>query len=88
MAHPAGYNAQSYAWENVGVVSLARVKGASISQHHLVKRTPAGKDAPTLKTEELGVEALSQNLIKTLWCQLYQLYLQKHRKCILYFGMS
>lgn len=49
VAHAAGDDAQSQTWEHIGVVSLAGVKGASVSQHHFVKRTPAGKDAPTLE---------------------------------------
>lgn len=52
VAHSTGYNTQSNSREDVGVVSLAGVERASISQHHLVKRTSAGKDAPALITEE------------------------------------
>lgn len=52
MSHSTGYNTQSHAREDVGVVSLAGVEGASVRQLHLVKRTPAGKDAAALTTEE------------------------------------
>lgn len=51
MSHSTGYNTQSNAGEDVGVVSLAGVEGASVRQLHLVERTPAGKDAATLTTE-------------------------------------
>lgn len=52
VAHSTGDNAQSNSREDVGVVSLARVEGASISQHHLVKWASTGKDAPALRTVE------------------------------------
>lgn len=51
VAHSTGYNTQSNSWEDVGVVALPREEGASISQHHLVKGTTTGKDAPTLMTD-------------------------------------
>lgn len=52
MAHSTRYDTQRDSREDVGVVSLARVEGASIGQRHLVKRTSTGKDAAALITEE------------------------------------
>lgn len=52
MAHATGYNAQSHPGEDVGVVSLAGVEGATIRQSHLVKRTSTGKNAAALAAEE------------------------------------
>lgn len=52
MPHAAGYNTQSNAGEDVGVVSLAGVEGTSVRQLNFVKRTSAGKDAAALTTEE------------------------------------
>lgn len=52
MAHTAGYDAQSHSREDVGVVSLAGVKGPAVRQHHLIKGTSTGKNAPALTAEE------------------------------------
>lgn len=52
MSHSTGYNTQSNAGEDIGVVPLAGVEGASVRQLHFVKRTPAGEDATALTSEE------------------------------------
>lgn len=52
MAHTTGHDAQSHSREHVGVVSLAGVKGPTVRQHHLIKGTPTGKNAPALMAEE------------------------------------
>lgn len=52
MAYTAGYHPQSHSGEDVGVVSLAGVEGATVRQHHLIKRTSAGKNAAALVAEE------------------------------------
>lgn len=52
MAHTTGYDAQSHSREDVGVVSLAGVKGPAVRQHHLIKGTSTGKNAPALAAEE------------------------------------
>lgn len=51
VSYSAGYDTQSNSREDVGIVSLSGVEGASVSQHHLIKRTSTGKDAPALVTE-------------------------------------
>lgn len=52
VAHATGYNAQGHSREDVGVVSLAGVKGPAVGQHHLIKGTSTGKNAPALTAEE------------------------------------
>lgn len=52
VAYTTGYHPQSHSGEDVGVVSLAGVEGATVRQHHLIKWTPAGKNAPALVAEE------------------------------------
>lgn len=49
VAYSAGYDTQSDSREDVGVVSLAGVEGAAVSQRHLVERTSTGENAPALK---------------------------------------
>lgn len=51
VAHSAGYDSQSNSGEDIGVVALSWVEGASIRQCHFVEWTSAGKDAPALETQ-------------------------------------
>lgn len=55
VAHSAGHDTQSDPGEDVGVVSLPGVEGASISQRHLVEWTSAGEDTSALiKKRNMG----------------------------------
>lgn len=58
VAHSTRYDTQSDSREDVGVVSLAGVEGASVGQRHLGKRTSTGKDATALKTDRVCVVSL------------------------------
>ena len=49
VAHTTGNNAQSHPREHIGIVTLARIEGATIRQCHLIEGAPTSKDSPALK---------------------------------------
>lgn len=54
VAYSTSNDTQSNSGEDVGIVSLAGDKGASVSHCHFVKRTSTGKDAPALERKRGG----------------------------------
>ena len=68
MSDGAGSDSQAHPRKDVGVVSLTRIESLSSRQGDGVKRTPTGKDAPTLRQTSAFIHVFyMQEKIPRVW---------------------